>query len=322
MTGGPITGAGTLSVNFAGTGSATTAAKSDHSHDAVYQKHYGAVAVVAISGGDYTSPVTAMTDIATWCGTPSASNPCLMKIMPGVYNIGLDSLTIPRFVDVEGSGENTTKITGNRGWGLVHGDSNSEIRFLTVENGGVVSTTAVAILTASSAPLADPFKITHVTAIANGTDVNDAIYNDTPVALGLSPTMTNVTATASGGTGDNIGVLFSSASPTMTNVTATASGGTRAVGVFNSGSSPTMTNVTATASSGTDNYGIFNNGSGTVKIDHSAISGTTNSIYNGASVTTYVGATRVEGGAVSNAGTLTCVGAYNASYVAMTTWCL
>ncbi len=62
------------------------AGKSDvtHNHDVLYQQKYGKVAVVAQTGGDYTDPVAAMSALATWCGTPSASNACLLKIMPGV----------------------------------------------------------------------------------------------------------------------------------------------------------------------------------------------------------------------------------------------
>ena len=63
-------------------------ADANHNHDTVYQKKHGKVAVVAQSGGDYTNPVTAMEDAATWCGAPSETNRCLLKIMPGVYSIG------------------------------------------------------------------------------------------------------------------------------------------------------------------------------------------------------------------------------------------
>jgi hypothetical protein len=41
LTGGPITGAGTLAADFAGTGSAPTMARSDHDHDATYQRKIG-----------------------------------------------------------------------------------------------------------------------------------------------------------------------------------------------------------------------------------------------------------------------------------------
>jgi hypothetical protein len=57
-----------IDINFGGTGSANSAARSDHDHDAIYQKKYGKVAIVAISGGDFKTPSAALTDVATWCG--------------------------------------------------------------------------------------------------------------------------------------------------------------------------------------------------------------------------------------------------------------
>ena len=72
---------------------------------------YSNVIIVATSGGDYASPVDAMNSIAD----ASESNPYLVKIMPGVYNIGSNSVQMKPYVDIEGSGENVTKITGNCG---------------------------------------------------------------------------------------------------------------------------------------------------------------------------------------------------------------
>jgi len=107
----------------------------------------------------------------------------------------------------------------------------------------------------------------------------------------------------------------------MDNVIATASGGSLSYGVYNNSSSPTMTNITAAASAGTTSYGINNVSSGTVKIDRSTVSGTTSSIFNGAGVTTLVGSTRLDGGAVLNSGVLTCVGAYNGNYTPLNASC-
>lgn len=84
-----------------------------HNHDSLYQQKYGKVAVVAQTGGDYTNPVDAMNNLATWCGTPSATNPCLLKLMPGIYIVG--SLYIPGYVDIEGSGKDITQISGSVG---------------------------------------------------------------------------------------------------------------------------------------------------------------------------------------------------------------
>jgi len=113
------------------------AGKSDvtHNHDTLYQQKYGKVAVVAQTGGDYTSPVTAMNDVATWCGTPSAANPCLLKIMPGVYNLGGAVLTAVAFVDIDGSGPNNTVLSGSQTWPTYRvGVANSSLTNIAIEN--------------------------------------------------------------------------------------------------------------------------------------------------------------------------------------------
>ena len=330
---------------------------------------YAKVAFVDKGGGYYPDPITAMNDLASWCGTPSATNPCLLKTMPGVYDIGTNSLQMQAYVDIEGSGENVTKIRGNVAGitsGLVKGVSNAELRDITVENSGA-GVTKVAIFNLSASP-----KMMNVTAIASGGTNNYAVINDTS----SSPVMTNFTATGSGGTNANYGIYndttssptiknsvitgsggtsttgiynFSNSSPTMTNVMVTASGGTTenygvandsssssamtdvtviasggidTYGVFNYSSSPTMTNVTVTASGGTFSYGVYNLfSSSTVKIDHSVIKGTTNTIYNDSGNTIRVGNTRLDGGAVNNSGTLTCAGVYDENYTFYASTC-
>ena len=217
-----------------------------------YQNH---VAIVATSGGDYTDPSTAMTNYPAWCPAPSATNPCLLKIMPGVYTVG-SSVVMQAYIDIEGSGETTPRITSalsSSVWppdtATLQGASNAELRFLTVENTG--GTENVAILNTSQSP-----SMLHVTASASGGSSSFGIFNNAS-----SPTMTNVTATGSGGT-YSYGVYNYASSPTMTNVTATATGGTGDnYGVYNCiSSSPAMTNVTATAtaSGGAFNYGVYN----------------------------------------------------------------
>jgi hypothetical protein len=92
-----------------------TVAAGDHNHGALYQKKYGKVAVVAQTGGDYTTPVAAMNDLATWCGASSETNRCLVKIMPGVFSFSApNSIQTQPFVDIEGSGENTTVIKSHQ----------------------------------------------------------------------------------------------------------------------------------------------------------------------------------------------------------------
>lgn len=89
-----------------------TVAAGDHSHDGVYQKKYSNIAVVAKSGGDFTDPIAAMNDIATWCGAPSANSPCLVKIMPGYYDLNGDKILAQSYVDIQGSGKGNTIISG------------------------------------------------------------------------------------------------------------------------------------------------------------------------------------------------------------------
>ncbi len=199
-----------------------------------------------------TASGTALLNALSKISDASATNPYLIIIEPGIYDIGANSLQMKSYVDVQGSGENVTKITGNIDnfdSGVLMGANNMEIRFLTVENTGDESS-SIAVSNSSSSPL-----ITNVTAIASGGMTNIGIINNN-----ATPTMTNVTAIATGGTGYNNGVKNIYSSPIMTNVRATSTGGTHSTGVDNVfSSSPVMNGVIATASEGTDrNKGVNN----------------------------------------------------------------
>jgi len=102
-------------------------------------------------------------------------------------------------------------------------------------------------------------------------------------------------------------------------------GGTNGCGVYNSSSSPTIQNSAISASGGTSgNYGIYNTaGSGTytVTVNNSQVMGSTNTIRNDAEFTTRVGASKLEGGAVTGGGTFACVFTYNASHTALNATC-
>ncbi|RJR19581.1 MAG: hypothetical protein C4581_04845 [Nitrospiraceae bacterium] len=155
----------------------------NHTHPGTAQP--SGVAVVAISEGDYTDPVTAMGDIASWCGSPSAVNPCLLKIMPGVYDIGTNAIQMVSYVDIEGSGENVTKITGsvdNADWfylteGLIYGADYAELRFLAIENTSTGNQT-ITMINDSVSP-----KISNVTIVASGGIFNYGMYNNSSGAI-------------------------------------------------------------------------------------------------------------------------------------------
>jgi hypothetical protein len=218
-----------------------------------FQGEYAQTVVVAKSGGDFTSVQAALDSITD----ASASKHYLVWVGPGTYN---EQVQMEPFVDIEGAGELATKITASVGGGfaagssVVSGASDAELRYLTAENTGGSGEYVMAIFNASASP-----RLSNVTATASGgTDINVGVNN-----ASSSPTMTGVTATASGAGGNAaFGVSNSGgSSPKMTDVTAKGSGAPYNVGVNNAGSSPTMTDVTATASGGANARGMENSGS-------------------------------------------------------------
>ncbi|MGE5894641.1 MAG: hypothetical protein ACM34I_11345 [bacterium] len=292
-----------------------------HNHDGVYQKKYAKVAVVAQSGGDYTDPVAAMNDHATWCGTPSATNPCLLKIMPGIYDIQASPLQMKECIDVEGSGENVTTIIGEITDcinGAVNGASNSELRMLTIENrgipGGINGSCAYTVgiwnRTAS-------LRITNAKVIVSAqSDYDYGIRSTDSSSLVLS----NVAVVVSGADGHNIGVMnYLSSSTSMNNVDIVINGGDRAVGIETGVGDcmVTMRNVSVSVASITEGQtiGVAVNG-GITKIEnsvitigpswwHYTISAVPNSVF--------VANTRLEGGSIYQPG-VKCAGVYDGDF--------
>jgi hypothetical protein len=176
----------------------------------VVRQKYANVKVVAKAGGDFATIGAALAAIAD----NGAGNRYLVYVAPGTYT---ESVAMKPYVDIEGAGEGTTKVTSAGSaalnTGTVVGASNAALRFLAVENtGGAVY--AVAIYNGGASP-----KLTRVTASASGGSSNHGVSNNSS-----SPAMTDVTTTASGG-GTNFGVSNVSSAPAVTGVTASASGG-------------------------------------------------------------------------------------------------
>jgi hypothetical protein len=249
--------------------------------NSIYQKKYTKVAVVEPYGnGDYTNPATAISDSLNWCGTATAIAPCLLKIMPGYYDVGTSSVQMKSYIDIEGSGENTTTISGtidSSTTGVVNGGSHVEIRLLTIENRGASgNSNTLALCNYHAEP-----KITNVTIKASGGTFNYGVYNEGTYA----PILFNVTVTASGGSGGNYGIYNYFSWARMHNVTVSASGGGGLnYGIYNlSATGPFMSRSSVNASGGTYNYGLYNNNSALDVIDTgiSATFGTnTYGIYN------------------------------------------
>jgi len=265
----------------------------------------------------------------------SASNPYLVKIEPGVFDLVTASLTMKPYVDIEGSGEGVTTITSAdaSGAGTLVATSNSELRNLTVKNNGT-GQQSVAIFAQTASP-----RITHVTASASGGSENYGLH----ISNG-SPVLTNVSASASGGataialanlggatsasnssfsasdsTGGLVAAVLTASGGAMKlqSSTLTASGGSIAMGFRAYNSSQMLTNVTISASGTGESYGI-NSGWKTqtpsVQVHQSRVSGQTNSVY---AVSGFVrlGASQLSGPVGTlNAGTLACAASYDSSF--------
>lgn len=344
-------------------------------HIAFYSGH---VAVVATSGGDYTTPEAAMEDYVTWCpGERIATNPCLLKIMPGVYTL-YGSVSMQPYIDIEGSGENLTKITLAIGGYTIVTNGNSEVRFLTVESSTgygaiknaagstsiqhttiLASNNSVGILNSSGGKIVmrdvaiDVVCTVSCAGIQNGytlsltnVNVNTLGAGDSVGIFGFDMKLDNVTVNASGG-GSITGIQASGASATitnvkvnstttgassygiksygelvnMTNVTATASGGAYGSGidVYN-GSSAIMKNVVISGIGTTSGIGVRNANSNSVKIYNSLLSGSTHALQNDAGPT-YIVNTQLDGGAFKDYGTVSCLGAFDANFIALNANC-
>jgi hypothetical protein len=295
--------------------------------------HYANVVVVAKSGGDFADPIAAMDSIAD----ASATNPYVVKIMPGSYDLGSSYLTMKEYVDVEGSGTNITVIKSSHedgNFGTLNAATNTEIRSLTVSHTAPMGGIAIRVHGVSSALVSD------VTASSSGAGLSVAIS----VSEDASATLRNVSATASG-SGDNYAIRLQSctnSSVAMQNVTASVAG-QYSTGIYVNNANAILDSVTvATSEGGSNVYGIYaanlvylrmtntsvvTNGvalsfyqwsGGEITIDHSILKGAT-SISNWGSLPILVGASKLVG-ASEGSGTV-CAGCYDGNYMALDATC-
>ena len=149
-------------------GSANTAARSDHAHP---EFHVYRRTVVVSPVGTRLENGTALLAAPAGIVDASASKLYLLKIEPGVYDLGTGELVMKQHVDIEGSGESVITVTSvgsaSTDTGTVVGADNAELHFLTVENTGG-NTEAIAIRNLSAAP-----RLTFVTAIASGSSYTE-----------------------------------------------------------------------------------------------------------------------------------------------------
>ena len=206
--------------------------------------------------------LSAMTTIAN--ASPSITNPYLLKVEPGNYYI-TTPLTLLPYVDLEGSGEDTTTIssTYSTGSGTLVAASNSEVRSITVVNTG-----RTAIYVGSSVTNAN---FTHVTATASTTNYTEGLENNGVINVSDS------TFSATGGSTYTFGIRnATNGNLTLTGSTLSANGNGNSAGLYNDGI-VTATNTTFKAYDTNIAAGFTNNGSGNLSSNTFLASGDSNS---------------------------------------------
>jgi len=273
---------------------------------------YSKVIIVAPSGGDFTSPVDAVNSITG----NSSTNPYLIKIMPGIYDIGSNSVNMKSYVDIEGSGEDTTIIKGNvdsETSGVVNG-ANAYLRFLTVQNYGT-GTWAIAVRTTTN------LRMTEMEADVTGSAVNRAaLYvNATSGSPVIMNKVTLSVYAASGGT--NCYGIYNNYYFRLREgrVTSGCPSPATNYGVYNNTttSHPYIRSSTVSVRNGATNYAFYNV-NGDPKIEHSNVFG---GAVTAAGGTVYIGSTRLSEAVIPGTGTLKCIGAYNSTFDALGTNC-
>ncbi len=222
--------------------------------------------------------------------SPSVTNPWLLKLEPGLYDLNGRALNSLPFVDIEGSGEDTTVITSLVNTNILPADAatvimngDSELRFLKVVNSGS-ATNKVGVLVAPNS---------------------------------LNNKVTNTTINTNGA-GNNVGLEVTNASSVMVqNSTFSATGGLNSSGAYNYAGILFFNNSNSIAANGSSNNGLFNNAGGVSTIQNSTLIGLTHSITS-LSGTVKVGASQLNG---PRLGTLVCAASFDGSFVALNATC-
>jgi hypothetical protein len=93
-------------------------------------------------GFNATTNGTVLLNVVAGLPVASVNGPILLKIEPGVYSVGTNSINLPSFVDLEGSGRDVTTITGT-GAGLNSGGTIVASGFSSIRQVAVESRAAV-----------------------------------------------------------------------------------------------------------------------------------------------------------------------------------
>ena len=218
---------------------------------------------------------------STGAEAPSASNPWLIEVGPGIFDIGATELSLAAYVNIEGSGADATIVQGASGIPVVACVGPNELRSLSVMN----QTTAG----------------------------GEALLFDGPVDLVYVKV-----SIAGAGSSDNIAIYAStSGSSTFTDVDAKATGGSNAYALYNTSGTVEVRGGTFAAGPSTGvGIGVIVY-AGSVAVHHAIVTG--NPPASRQSGTLAIAGSQLGGGSVF--GAVTCAGVYNAAFTFYASTC-
>ena len=214
----------------------------------------------------------------------SATNPYLIKVEPGLYDLDGRSLVMRPFIDIEGSGEGVTIVQSTvNAVGTVQGADHAELRGLTVVN--FAATDGIAL--ASSAP---GFTASHVTCLARDGSSSSTALANFATGGGTFRDMTLRAEGSAGATGASMrggllwrarvfasaadfayGVFNASSVGETIDVTAEVVGDSYATAFRNEAGGPLLRNVRASARGVSISEGIVNGGGSAARIQGAVI---------------------------------------------------
>lgn len=265
--------------------------------------------IVAKQGGEYNSITAALNSITD--NGPSSTY--LVRVLPGVYE---EQVVMKSYVHLQGAGPGITiisnLITGTltlTGTATLRGAANARVSDLTVRHLGAGNTN-VGIYNDGNDFVVDNVQV----QVANGATCY-GIYVTSVTQTTIR--RADVRSTCSD---NNYGIYNISASPTIADSKVAVNFGTDENFAIRNGNSLTaIRDTTVSADGAGDNYGIYS-ASSTITIDGGVLDGTTASIFTLSDATSRISAAQLANGK-NGAGTYACVGAFNASYTALSATC-
>jgi hypothetical protein len=258
----------------------------------------------------------------------SADKPALLKIEPGIYDLGSSTLQMKPYIDIEGSGEGVTKLLGARrgdlNAGAINGADNAELRLLSITVASGTGAFAVAILNSNASP-----HITHVTASSDG-DTSYAIA----IVSGAHPQIESVTATATGGNTIAAGIAaFANTAPLLIDVRLRATAQTAGLGLYATGLNDNTQGpsvfmfggiIEATDPGGAfAAYGVYPILGATVRLYNVRVASNRVALWVGTAAAVRTAATQLDAPIKATVfqGSIACVGAYDGNFVALNANC-